>query len=510
MINLNEINPTEKYIQEFDRTHRAPLHFAFLKLIHDHPKIVKITQVAMTALAGVAIVAAVTMPPVSIALGVAAGILLLSAACSWLMLKYITCAKHDMAIHTYKEQRCLHPETNEEIGKLYYKGDIPVLELKGARPHSWGYAHGYILAPQISQLKSNFDRMLFAVVPAASQLGTVIEELKKQIPDDYKTELEGLAEGYNKYAEENVLSDRITLEDLIRLHLIPDSKHFHLKPMEKALSKQKKEQRGIVGQLREAAGGACTTILYKDEQHGLIFSRNMDWLPFGKGGSNSLLMHWKRSGIVTIGAPGLIGAVTGWNKNKVCLAMNVCPGKTKQVKGMPAILYNRQILESASNVDGIDRLIEGKDSRPLGAYHLTVADGQGNGKCFSFYNDDRDAKNAPEDQGKPHFIRNLEEGKPLEVLNWRYPAEEGGSFDSPGRHLLLKQYFTLLKIKGLNVLEIMRHALKLSKVNSPITMHAVVMRPQKGEIELNVDNGFAASGAYQHTNMSEFFQEKGG
>lgn len=383
----------------------------------------------------------------------------------------------------------MHAFSPQSFGesRLYYRGDAPILELAGNDPCHWGQAHGYILGKEIYQLKSNFDLVLSPVLPSASRLPTVFAEVKKSIPKEYLTELEGITEGYNRWASENKVKDRLTVDDLIRIHLVPDSKHFHVKKMEKSLKSL------IPSGLREAASGACTTMLYKDSQKEIIFGRNMDWLPFGEGGAKSLVIVWKEKGIASLNTPGLIGAITGWNRHNLSLAINVCPGHTDTVRGMPAAFYNRMILETTKSTS--EAIGQTKKIRPLGPYHLTVADSRGEGSCISFYNN----------EDGTDCVRNATPDTPLTVLNWRYPEEQGGYFNSAKRNRLLNTYFEEARGKGLDSHRLVANAMKLQPfVNSWILMHSLTLRPQEQQVSLCVGNGYAPSGEFQQLPMNIF------
>lgn len=196
--------------------------------------------------------------------------------------------------------------------------------------------------------------------------------------------------------------------------------------------------------------------------------------------------------VAILGVPGMIGAVTGWNKNKVALAMNVCPGETAEVRGMPAILFNRTVLASAENVAAVRALVD--RVQPLGPYHLTVADPQ-DGSSISFY----------QAEGR-HFRRDLE-NEYIEVLNWEYPKCEGGSFNCQERHELLEPYFNNAKEIPHRHPQLMENALQLAPyINSWITMHSLVFRPAHDTVKMNWDNGYAASGRWVETPMTEFFE----
>ncbi len=462
---------TDTYIQQFNAQHHS---FSPLLWMHDNPTTLKVMQVAGVVLGAVAfaalpLTAAITVATVTI--GAALG--------SWLCQKYLTSSHHPMTEHAYQEGSC-------EAGRLYYRGDLPILELNTQEPVKAGEAHGYLLGSAIHELKSHLDLVRHTVLrePRACELRDILNEVREKIPQEYIDEMEGVANGYNRWAQEAGKTARLTLDDVVLMHLIPDSKHFHPKQV-------KSHQNELLGAM------ACTSLLQRGtSDEGVIFGRNMDWIPFGDGGGKSLLIVWKPENVAALGVPGMIGVITGWNQKRLTLAMNVSPGETTEVRGLPAILYNRLVLSEASTVAEAKNLME--RVRPLGPYHMTIADAEEEAAAISFYQD-ADGKD---------FTRSLEDDQYLPVLNWCYPACEGGYFNSSGRDKLLNQYMKGAKerVDHIEGRKLINNALAIAPlVNSRITMHSLVMLPKADEVELNWDNGFAASNPRQHLALTEVF-----
>jgi hypothetical protein len=142
----------DEYTKNFNAEHSQ---FSLSKWIHDHPMAVKVAQVAGLVLGLAAVVASFLFAPVLpvgivVGIGLVGGFSVLGSIVSWLFLKYVTCAKNDMTIHAYQEKSC-------EGGRLYYRGDIPVMEFTGNDPEKWGHAHGFLLGAEICKLKKNLD-----------------------------------------------------------------------------------------------------------------------------------------------------------------------------------------------------------------------------------------------------------------------------------------------------------------------------------------------------------------
>jgi hypothetical protein len=448
-----------------------------------------------------------------------------------IFLKYGSCDKHFPENHVFQEHK---------FGKsrLYYKHHTPVLELNETRPWKNGEAHGYLLGSNIYQFRKNLDCVLF-FMPPADKIPNVITKIREQIPVQYMEELAGMVSGYNRWIEDNNKNtkSKIQIDDFIKMHLLPDSKHFYLYYMEQKLAISNSKQvivnkfYSVCNGILEKMSPACTTILAqiigleekkkKISDATAIMGRNMDWLPFGIAGTQSLVVVWSQSGVASFGFPGLIGCISGWNRNGLCLAMNVCPGKTSSVRGIPSVFLNRLILEndhhhSSFGVEDACLFIE--NNRPLGPYHLSLIDIRGNGKCISFYQDEnnkdfiRDLQLPQREQGPEESNNhpNKNKIKIMTVLNWRYPKEKGGSFNSEKRDQLLKKYFnrdttTQISTKQ-DLCDLVKNALTLRPyINSWISVHSLFFDPQNDKVMLKMDNGYAPSSNGEEFSMGSFF-----
>lgn len=467
---------TDQYIQKFNDNNWQwdLLHITgyVAQLLHDHPQAVTVGQVGGGILGAGALAATPWVYSAyglgaAVALGAPGALVLIAVVATWVFLNYFTCQAHPMSEHVFQEKQW-------GCGKLYYQGNVPILELGGDSPFAWGEAHGYLLGKHIYKLRSNFELIIHTLlgVPRARNLPQLLETVKPY-SEDFLQEMRGIAAGYTQWALDTDTATSMSVDDVLLLHLIADSKHFHPKEL---------------AQVERLAAYACTGILARDVDGRVVFGRNMDWMPFGQAGASSFVIKWKEEGTRALTIPGMIGVITGWNTAGVCLAMNVCPGATEKVEGTPAVLYNRRLLKSVTAVDNVMAYISAE--RPLGPYHLIVAH-KTDACCISFF----------QGENRRHHIRILPElpNEVLFVVNWCYPECQGGSFASPERTELLTRYFQGAKEEiGENseMVKLVKNALGLSPlVNSAITMHSLVFR--KGQIELSWDNGFAASSPRQ-------------
>ena len=453
-----------------------------------HPTTVKIVEwLAITG--GFLAIACLplTFPAIgfgAIALAVVGGIIGSIAFLAYRRLDFLIPPSHAIAQHAFKE-------TAHEGTRLYYAGDIPILEIKeGATPYQAGYAHGYLLGDKIEKIRERYQAAAsdLSELPKAEDLPLVLSEIKKLLPPEYVEELNGLVEGFNAWAKTCWFKPKAaTLEELLRLHLIPDSIHFNEMTAEEGLKPQP-----VV---------ACTAILNKDKDGHVIFARNMDWQSLGLFGTYTLVTQ-RPGGIYSVGLPGLIGTVTGMKKSGLSLAMNVCSGQTQKINGMPAIFYNRHCLENCDTVDAVDDYVT--KYLPLGAYHLTVADAS---KATSFHLHQGDTKET-------HFLKRELEKDPLIVTNCHYAKKDGvisslhGKIDFHGsfaREEILTKFFADAQEKiatdKVDMLSLMEKSTALPYVNNLMTTHRIVMLPAQGVMKVSFDNAWAGDVDLQTINL---------
>ncbi len=457
--------------------------------IHEHPLTMKVANTATFAF-GIGLCCSIpylsSLPVGTTAnLFILGGVSLLSAsACgiatlSHLFLDIYASPHHDMKNHDYIPNEC-------EGGKLCYDGDVPVLALEGDNPFTAGKAHGYLCGEAINTLVKRYELVKHTLLgkPRADQLPPLcLDSIRKQIPEEYLTEMKGLLEGYDLWAKENWWNfpKILTLNDITLMHLVPDSLHFDPEnPTEKTSSDKKTLSQEIVG---------CTAIVDRSENDVIQFARNLDWSTYGLTGTKSLIINRRfidaRFNTVDVNVPGFIGTTTGQNSKGLCLAMNVCNGDTNEIKGMPACFYNRYCLENFKSVKEVEKYAE--EHPPLGPYHLTAADPEGASTIHFFQSKEHQ-----------HVIRRWEENKPLVTLNFRYkPTTSSDMLSSKKRLRVISQHF--------NKKTPLENALALPYVNNLYTTHSVVMTPKTGAIKVAFDNAYAGKEALHNVSTAALF-----
>lgn len=387
--------------------------------------------------------------------------------------------------------------------QLSYHGHIPLLTITAATPKEAGYAQGYLLAEPIYQLIDAVTSDIIAsiqlpkaVEPTWKSVSKMlsqaqIDKLWNQIPEVYQNEIDGVVEGYNKRLEEGAFTgEQLSRNDVVLFHMMPDKQHYDLF----------KNLISVAGVVKEVAKGlfsklfGCTTVIGGDKETGPIFGRNLDWPSYGCLADASMIISRKSytNGKCTIevGLPGFIGTLTGMNEDGLSLAMNVCDGETKEIKGMLAGFYNRSILETCDTVAKVQEFV--KNTKPLGPYHLTVADPQDAAICH--------LKQAA---GDASILRKKAEGKILETTNCRYRPKKGGSdavaepdeYESKERRQELSKHFKRVANER-HGHESVEGALKLPTLNMAETLHAIVLLPKTKVMKVAVGNGNAADNPF--------------
>lgn len=505
---MNTDNFINNFRQQINKEVKQDVHYSaeirVSSWIHRHSTLVKTIEVAALILGIAAVVAAPVAFPVIgasvIAIAVAGSLIALVAYLALTKLHLMYPTAHSMQSHIFK------PGTHG-AGRLYYQGDIPILELKCDDPYKAGEAHGYLLGNHLNRILKRLDVINASSynpnpLPTAREVPNVLKALRKHIPQEYLTEMQGIADGYNKWLGEGFLhfGRKIAVDDLILVHMMPDLLHFQSRYQE--YREQPIPARPPVPQTQQAPALVlgCTVAIDKDDKEGFVFGRNMDWPSFDIFGASSLIINRRNSGgkqsTVEVGMPGFAGTLTGMNKEGLSLAMNVCGGRTQEIAGMPAAFYNRYMLENCKSVDDVTNKVT--QQSPLGFYHLSVADSN-QAKGFHFFQGER----IGEKRGD-HVIRTWKNHQPLLVTNCRYKCD--GSMNescdieySKQREALLRRLFNdarkSVAPEDLSIESIVAAGLALPYVNNSITTHKVVMKPRSKKMQVAFDNAYAGNRA---------------
>ncbi len=358
--------------------------------------------------------------------------------------------------------------------RLYYEGDLPVLKIRADTSYDAGHDHGYLAAHQITRVIARMNVLSFlGYISTDKKILKQLEEVKKSIPKQYMQELQGLVDGVNKrLKEDSWWPKKYTIEDAIKIHMLPDLMHLALAP------------NMLFG---------CSAIIGKDEKTGATgVARNLDWPGLGVGRYTILRDIKIGDGpqLLEPTIPGCVGTITGLNK-KLFVSINVTEPKNRidDVKvGIPSLFLNRLILENCETLADVEGFIDysNPEKRPAVPYHMFVADREG-GSFYHFLQGDKG-----ETYVRPY---DKEADTPLFTLNCRHatdqmPTTANTMYYGSTRFTNIQQVWK--KSSHLPLSERLKLVVKAPGVNNPMTVHSILW--MKDHLIISFDNSFAATG----------------
>lgn len=378
---------------------------------------------------------------------------------------YMIPSKHLMSTHIYTETSYLD-------STLKYEGDLPVLSLKGT-PREKGLAQGYILGDQIYNFLKIWGAILWMVIPDRSHakelcdhLITSLSESNLEESRNLLEEMIGVVEGFNIKMVSSDRDLRLTVDELLMFHLIPDSEHTYPIDLAKSLI---------------PPVGCSVVITNGQTAEEKLMLRLMDWPSFNIVKSSLLYRRYGENGkiIHDVGIPGLVGTTTAMSNTGLALAMNVALGETKNPMGIPAIFINRILIERCNTVEEAENQL--KTLSPIGPYHLSLVSANGETRTIHFYQGEKEG----------NYSRTLGDKNHLIVTNSCIgpDGEYNPYFNSEGRTENINTYFASHSGTPEELLE---GVSKLPLVNNQETVHALIINPRERIMKMTVANAYAA------------------
>lgn len=275
----------------------------------------------------------------------------------------------------------------EGLNKLYYKNDIPVLELSMNYPHAAGVAHGKLLGKEILEILASFN----ADEIDSKSAKDCLEQFKSNKAfSNYTKEMEGIVVGVNEWiANQNWPNGAkpadITLNHIFKLQIAFEgfnkseevSQQDSAAPIPAINLGFSTEQ-----EIANSPSLKSSVIHAGDKKTGFSFAMNIDIENIAVINKYLFLIHRKYADdkrshehqTIGISFPGSIGIIAGFNKEGLCLALkdftNVAPKKD-----IPAIMNNRYLLECFKNLNSLwEDIASGEWSVPYRGYDLLLAD----------------------------------------------------------------------------------------------------------------------------------------
>jgi len=208
-------------------------------------------------------------------------------------------------------------------GRLHLVGSVPVLRVSGT-PREMGYQHGAALKPQIHFLYTQYYEAMVKRLVGETDLEAWAHATEEFIPEAYREEMRGLAEGcglsYDQVLLVNTMVDRFQT---------------------------------VMCSTVVAAGDAT-----KDGE--VYFGRNLDFPGRNILQRMTIVLEWEPEGgtpLVSVTWPGVLGVLSGMNANGVAGAtMQIHRGRERR-PGLPYMLMYREALATARTKDDVFALI---------------------------------------------------------------------------------------------------------------------------------------------------------
>lgn len=269
----------------------------------------------------------------------------------------------------------------EVKGRTYTIGEgadaIPVLEVWGT-PYEMGFAHGRIMADAINDAcATTMVAMLTGMGKKPEEVDAVYRQQAPFIPEAFKEEMKGLAEGAG-----------VPIEQIQRLNTIPDLSEYHCSYF--------------------AAWGRAV------DDGRLYQIRALDYEMEAGIQRHPLLVVYapkEGNGFVNVTWVGTIGVISGMNEQKLAVSeIGDNFGADKEtLDGEPMPFVLREVLQYCDTLDQAIRLIQ--NSKRTSSYHYCVGDakannGRGDARGFITCKDYCQVQ-GPDDQPHPKHLADV-------------------------------------------------------------------------------------------------------
>lgn len=226
------------------------------------------------------------------------------------------------------------------------QGAQHILRLKGS-PYAMGYAHGSALKETVALNVKRFNQIIQANsdLPKIKSFLAALPDILEYVPEDYKQEMKGLADG-----------SQLPYDQIVMLNLFPEM--FHCTGMTVAGRATQNKELYHVRVLDYAVGQDLqdTAVLLIVEPEGKI--------PF-----------------LNVSYAGFIGCITGMNAERIALGEIGGKGYGHYM-GMPMAFLLRSILEKAENLNEVKNILT--HTTRTCEYYYVFSDGK-TGDSFGVY-----------------------------------------------------------------------------------------------------------------------------
>jgi hypothetical protein len=296
-------------------------------------------------------------------------------------------------------------------GRVRIVDGIPIVRLSGT-PREIGRQHGALLKHQLNYLRREYFEALAVPLVGRERLRSWGDEVEEFIPEKYREELKGLAEGAG-----------ISYRDALRVN-------------------------AMVDRLQSVM---CSTIVASGEatpDDAVYFGRNLDFPGRNVLQRMTIVFVYEPEGetpYLVVGWPGLIGALSGMNAHGVAGATMMIHRGAELKPGMPyPIMYREALARARKTSDVHDYIAQAKRTCPN---NFMVVDASGTAEVVEFDQETCVARKATRGSlcSTNHFrSRELEKiGWPLGLRRYEildaFLEERRGRIDFDGVRAVLKE-----------------------------------------------------------------------
>ncbi len=220
---------------------------------------------------------------------------------------------------------------------------IPLIRLSGT-PRERGERHGRLLGAQVRALVRHYlDRF---IGPARARFLEISGRLLASLTDEERDEIEGLAHGLAELRPEDARLAATFLDAHKTVY--------------------------------------CSNVVATHHRTGRpLFGRNLDFPSYGIAHRlGAVFVHEASDEIphATVGWPGLLGALSGMNREGLTLALNLVYGESDASDGVPATFALRRVLARAPDLPAAEDLL--RRTRFASTNNVTVCDARGRAGVF--------------------------------------------------------------------------------------------------------------------------------
>ncbi|MDC7125889.1 MAG: C45 family autoproteolytic acyltransferase/hydrolase [Spirochaetales bacterium] len=287
-------------------------------------------------------------------------LLIISVSCSLLSCKSFVNISGEIENTNFQDKILLHGDIKKfEDGSLRYEHGVPVLRVSGSY-YDMGLQYGVLLKDELGKAFKDFENIYNKLIDSlplykrglfiSGFINPIIKKTKNRLPQKYKDEIKGLSEGSG----------------------IPE-KYLYL----------------------SAGGGgflefACSVIIQRDENR-ILHGRILDWYP--AMGKSTVIVEYTPEHAKKYTTIGLLHyptlGISGLGENGISTSINLISyiKNKKNNRNLPLYYMTREILESADNINDVDKMLTGFKA-DIG-WLLGVTDGHNaDGAIFEIGTDD--------------------------------------------------------------------------------------------------------------------------